>query len=139
MAAMKLFDYLNCIMWTKQDLDFTDPEIEKGYDIFIINRFLSMIELYVLAINMINTTPMPSKKYHYDWLRSILPKAHHKISYMKKSKPEGEEVITAIAKFYEVGKKEADIYTRLLPKAEIEKIIDMFKDGKDGKNFALET
>jgi hypothetical protein len=139
MAAMKLFDYLNCIMWTKENLDFTDPEIEKGYDVFIINRFLSMIEIYVSMINMININPMPSKKHHYEWLRSVLPKAHQKINYIKKGKPEGEEAIAAIARFYEVGKKEATIYTRLLKKEEIEEIINIFKDGKDGKNFALET
>jgi len=139
MAAMKLFDYLNAIMWDKSDLDFNDPEIEKGYDIFIINRFLSMIELYVVMINMINITPLPSKKHHYEWLKSVIPRARKKIEYMKKGKPEIEDAMIAIARYYEVGKKEAELYARLLPKKEIERIIDLFKDGKDGNKSMLEA
>jgi hypothetical protein len=127
---MKLFDYLNEIMWSKSELDFNDCEINKEYNIYIINSFLSMIEIYLPLINMVNMNPMPSKKDHYNFLRFSLPKQRHKIVYIKKTKEDDEETTKLIAEYYEVSIREAKLYKTLMKQDNINNIVNIYKDGK---------
>ena len=55
---MNIFQMLDEICDYKTDLDFDDPEINKAYDIYMINRYLSMVEMLVPVVVLINRPGM---------------------------------------------------------------------------------
>lgn len=126
-----IFDILKEITYTKSDLDFTNSDITNVYDIFMINRWLSMVESYVPVVECCNNSKL-TKKNHYNYLKNLIPKNLTFFKYIKKNVDKSKE-LEAIASFYNCSISKAKEYMKLIPN---EYILDIMKheDGKHGKS-----
>lgn len=136
--ALTLFDILNEICESKKDLDFDDPEIFKIYDIYMINRYLSMIEIFVPIVQCVNYGSV-EKRDHYNFLRNIIPSNRYRFNYIKKDKDEKlETILKCLCKYFEIGMREAKMYMELLKKEHIEELKIKYSYGKNGKKLSIE-
>lgn len=128
---MKLFDYLKAITSQKLELDFNDHEISKEYEPFIINRYVSMCELYIPIANAINRFTVP-KAIHYRFYLNALPKRQVYLEYIKPDKNvDDDTAIDYIAMYFDCGMKEARHYKTILSKDQIKEIIDIYRYGNN--------
>ena len=127
---MELFDYLKALTERNEDLDFDNEEIRKGYQPYMINRFVSMSEVYIPIVNEINKYELP-KNVHFNYLFSILPKRKQFFKYIKKKKDLTIQEKKLIANYFEVGLKEAERYIQLLEESQIKEILEVYRYGQN--------
>lgn len=84
-----LFDYLKSILFTKKDILVKSIEEEKGFDMYMINRWCSMVDKD--SAKIINETTnkfghlLETKGHQYRFLQTILPQyKFRKIDYIKR-------------------------------------------------------
>jgi len=129
---MEIFDHLNNLTAFKKEADFRSDEVKKSYNKYMMNRWISMVEFFVPFVNEINRYDIP-ESVHYDYYLSALPKRKIFFNYIKKKKELDEEEKRYIADYFEIGKKEADIYINILEEDEIQEILNIYKYGKNKK------
>jgi len=127
---MKPFDYLNALTVENKDLDFDNDEIRKDYSPYMINRFVSMSEVFVPIVNEVNRYDLP-KSAHYRYFSSILPKRKMYFKYIAKKKDLSLADKTVIANYFEVGLKDAERYIQILDEKEVNDILEIFRYGKN--------
>ena len=86
---LNIFDYLKGILFTKNSIPGNNVEEEKGFDLFMVNRWCSMSDPDCAKI--INQTTnkfgmmLTSKTDQYNFLKEVLPKyKFKKINYIKR-------------------------------------------------------
>lgn len=100
-----LFDFLNSINYSKEDLLTENPELESDYIPFLVNRGLSMGYDTVMYANEMNLHHHLSKKQQYDFLRVAIPK---KKRYNKWSKKDTlSDDVLLVANYYKYNKEQA--------------------------------
>ncbi len=132
---MKPFDFLKALTETKEQLDFNNEEIKKDYQPYMINRFISMVDIYLPIVNEINKYNVP-KETHFRYFQSIFPKRKQYFKYISKSKDLNQEEKQLIAQYFNVGLKDAERYINLLEEDQIQQILNVYKYGK-GKTAAI--
>ncbi len=125
---MNLFDHLNNLCLNKKEMDPKNDEETKSYNQYIINRFISMNEIYLPLVNEINKYQVP-KDTHQRFFISVLTKRKQWFSYIKKAKEFNIEEKKLIAKYFEIGLKEAEYYISFLEKDQLKEIINLYKAG----------
>jgi hypothetical protein len=125
-----LFYFLKAMTVDKKNLDFSNEEIEKKYDVYMINRYVSMVECFIPLINELNKYNM-SKQSHYNLLKNCLPNQKLYFKYIKKSKDLTLNEKKYIAYYYSVGLNEAELYIKHLSEEEINTILNVYKYGKN--------
>jgi len=127
---INIFSFLNGMTETKEMFDFDNDEIRKEYSQFMINRFVSMTDIFVPVVNQINRFQNIPNHIHYEFFRSFLPKRKQFFKYIKKEKEINNEQKECIKKYYEIGEKELPGYLEILTKEQIEKIVKKYEHGK---------
>lgn len=124
MSKPSLFDYLTNICVDKVGI----TEDDKGYQPYMINRFISMTNIYLPMVNDINMYQVPITA-HYEYYASKLPKRKLYAKYIKKTKTDkkSEDVIERLCKYYEIGLKEAKLYLTILSDEQINDIYDLYE------------
>ena len=130
MDKIDIFYFLKAMTIDKKELDFTNYDIYKNYSIYMINRFVSMVECFIPFINEVNKYTM-TKQSHYNLLKSILPKQKIYFKYMGKKKDLSLRDKKYIATYFEIGLKEAENYINLLSEDIIKEILKMYKYGRN--------
>ena len=126
---MSPFDFLNSINDNKKDL-FEDPQAEKDYNSFLINRGLSYFPDTVLYANEMNRHSDIPKKWQFDFFRLSIPKKKRFSKWHKKDSV--EDVVKLISKHYKYSEKRAyDVLTLLTPD-QIEDIRKQYETGGRG-------
>jgi len=132
MAKKQLFDWLRDITQTKAEFD---EEQESSYSPYMITRFVSMSNLHLNlanAINQVSNGNIP-KKAHYNFYKSVFPKAFHRFNYIKSKKDKNNDrdfSIECISKYYEISPREALIYYNQLTDEQIKFITSKYEHGK---------
>lgn len=125
---MSPFDFVNAINFGKQDL-FEDPQAEKDYVPFLINRALSYFPdtvLYANAMNVNNTAP---KQWQFDFLRNSISKRKRFSKWAKKDSHSAD--VAAVSEFYKYSLEKASEVISLLSDSQLEFIKQqMDKGGK---------
>lgn len=129
---MELFDYLKALTESKEELDFDNDEVRKGYSPYMINKFVSMVEIFIPLVNEINMYEVP-KETHFQYFATTLPKRKQYFKYLKKSKDLSEDDKLLLANHFQIGKKDAEKYIQMLDEKELQEIIDIYAYGKNGK------
>lgn len=114
---MNIFDHLKNIT-TNKGAYLGD----EGWNNWMINRYLSMNQDYVEAVNIIQKNTWIMKgEYLYNLYKDIIPKQYIFLKYIKATnKKEYIDIeVEAIQKYFEVSKKEAKEYIDMLPKEEL--------------------
>jgi hypothetical protein len=123
-----IFGHLKAIAETK-DLDFDNEEVRKDYNKYMINRYISMVDLYLPLVNEINKYDVP-KETHYRYYQTALPKRKQYFKYLNKAKDLSDTDKQLISKYFEVGTNDAETYINILTEDQIQEILDIFKYGK---------
>lgn len=116
---MSPFDFINSITFDKTDL-FQDPQADKDYVPFIINRGLSYFPdtvFYANEVNQHNTIP---KRWQFDFLTHSIPKRKRFSKWTKKES--STELIAAVASYYKYSTRRAAEVIPLLTEQQLEEI-----------------
>ena len=125
---LDLFEHLNNLTNNKVEYDTNNELQTKNYKQFTINRFVSMCDLYLPWVNEINCHKYPDK-IHYQYYLSTLPKRKQFFKYISKEKDDTKESKETVARYFEVGFREAEQYLTILTKDQINEINKKFKGG----------
>lgn len=131
------FVMLKEITLNKSCLDFDDPEINRMYDMFMINRYLSMKEAFLPLVQDFNHSGVP-KNVHYAYFKTVIPKNFYKFNYIKKTQDQDlKKKLKCISRYFEIGLREAKDYLSLLKPEQIKQIVGLYSYGKSGKQTAV--
>lgn len=128
---MNVFDFVNAINFTKQDL-FEDPQAEKTYVPFVVNRSLSYFQDTVLYANTMNMCTNIPKEWQFDFLRHSVPKRKRFSRWTKKDAI--SEDVALIQEYYKYSLKRALEVLPLLTNEQLNEIRScMYKGGNHAK------
>lgn len=110
-----LFDVLNMIDGPRTPWAELSDDYKKAYSQFMINRFVSSIELYVPIVAKLSETKGLTDEQHYFILTNTIdPHRKHWFNYKtyKKEKTEKDQLLLeyAVCREYEIGRREAKMY-----------------------------
>lgn len=116
---MNLFDCLKAISYNKKDLTI-EPDFEKAYDSFLVNRYLSMLPDTVHLGQFMNMFPDIPKRYQFLFLQGAMEKENRFFKYVGKDKKDPN--IKIIMDYYQVGEDKARVILKMLDKKQIKNI-----------------
>tara|TARA_Y100000592_G_scaffold12647_1_gene17767 strand:- start:3158 stop:3571 length:414 start_codon:yes stop_codon:yes gene_type:complete len=119
---MTLFDWLNQILLHKKNWEDFDESEQKTFNTFMINRFLSMSEDFVDAVNICqeHTFQMEDKDV-YNLYKNLIPKQKKFLRYIKGKKDKyPKKLLQFLAEHFQVSQREIIKYMSLLTKQDIE-------------------
>lgn len=119
---LSLFDVLNSLYHSK-DLKFN--EIEKTYNPYMINKFVSMNSDLILVANEMNINPFLSKQVQFDFYTSIIRKKKRYTKYLKADK---EEIIDIIKFYMKCSNEKAKDILRLLSEEQVTELKVRYKN-----------
>ncbi len=127
---MNIFDHLNNITLEKKDF-----KGEEGWNIYMINRYLSMSEGYVEIVNIVQKNVFQrTPEQVYNIYRDIIPKRKIWLQYIKsKSEKFDPELLGYVAQYYECSEREAKQYIPMLKNEQLKDILEGF--GLDKKQI----
>jgi hypothetical protein len=105
------FDFAKSINEKSDNLLHIQPEAEKDYQPFLVNRALSFSSDTVLYANTMNQSPNLDKKLQYDYLFASVRRRKR---YDKWIKREEDDLIPLVSKIYEVSPRKAAEYLSML-------------------------
>lgn len=122
-------EYLGSIQSGSQ-LDFEDPEIEKGYCPFPVNNGLAQHMDTIMLAQEMNKRPFLSKEMQYAFLYHTVVKRKRYGKWAKKIALPNQEDIDLIKEKYCVSEEKAIEYYQLYTITELEELKNtMFKGG----------
>lgn len=131
MANNKLspFDYLNSINLTKKNLmDSPDPQTEKQYVPFVVNRSLSYFNDTVMFANEMNRLHHTPNKMQYDFHLNLIRKRKRFSKWAKKQDATNVELVK---EFYGYSTPKAEEALKLLSADQIAELERrLYKGGK---------
>lgn len=114
-----LFEHINQITFLKKPKyweNLSESDI-KTFNVFMINRFLSMEFSYIDLINTLQqfTVGVLNEKEVYKLYMNLIPKQKVYLKYMKSKSNDivSSEVIDYVAQYFEVSKSEANSYVNI--------------------------
>lgn len=122
-----LFDHLNQITFYKKKnyWDGLEDEDKKTFSSYMINRFLSMESDYVEIVNEVQSLNL-SDEHLEKVYTEIFPKKKIKNKYQKASTKSKNEDVDIISEYYEISKREAELYASIMGADGIEKIKKLY-------------
>ena len=115
---MTPFDFLNAINENKKDL-FVDPQAEKDYTPFMINRGLSFFADTILYANEMNMRVLIPAKWQFDFLKNSISKKKRFSKWHKRDAT--PEQVKLVMKHYKYSEKRAmEALNVMTPKQVIE-------------------
>lgn len=106
-----LFDLLNSINQTKENLLSKDPKLEKDYVPFVVNKCFSYFPETIFHANRMNMHSFLDKKMQYDYYMHSVSK---KKRFSKWIKPEEDEKLELIKEVFGYSDKKAREVSDLL-------------------------
>ena len=123
---MSPFDFVKQINYGKRNLIDENPELERQYKQFIINRALSFNHDTVLYANEMNVKNHVDSKLQFDFfLNTIRPKKR----YGKWLKRENNGILELIKEYYKCSYAKARDYTTLLDDSQLDIIKQRLETG----------
>lgn len=126
MAAYSPFDFLNAINVTKENL-FEDPQAQKDYTPFMVNRGLSYFYDTVHHANMMNIHSGISKAWQFSYLINTIAKKKRFSKWSKADK--ASESIDLVMRYYGYNIDKARVALKILSKEQLKSIKDSFDIG----------
>lgn len=118
MEKLSPFDFLNAINTTKAQL-IVDPETEKQYSAFMVNRGLSYFQDTIFAANEMNKYHQLDSRLQFDFLINIVRKRKR---FSKWFKPEESSLIEVVKEYYGYSNEKARQALTLLSDEQLEKL-----------------
>ena len=122
---MNPFDFLNSINTTKENLIDKDPDNEKVYNAFLVNRSLSYFPETVFMSNEMNRLHHLDARLQYDFLINIVRK---KKRFSKWDKPQSTD-IECIKEYYGYSDSKAKQIIGLLTSEQLQELKNKVNKG----------
>ena len=123
---MELKDWLNSINYSKKNLIDEDPDIEKKYPAYIINRCMSGHLDAIMYANEMNLYHNLSSKLQYDFLLNILRSKKRFSPWVKKEELKN---LDYVKRYYGYSDEKAKQVLPLLSKKELTFIQEKLERG----------
>lgn len=130
MTRLKLFDHIKNLTVHKRDFERKNDEHTKSYNKYMINRFISMVDVYVPFVNEINKYDVP-KDVHHMFYKALLPRKQTFFKYIKSNKEISDIEKECLCEYYECTENELKHHLDILTKEQIKSIVDLYKRVKD--------
>ena len=133
---MNPFDHIKNLHTKQRSWDDFNDEEKKSFNIFIINKALSMNPNYLDIVNMVQryTNNMLNPKEVFNLYFNLLPNKFRFYKWIKGTKDKNKEKHQILAQHFKCSSREAKDYMELLDKKEINKILKLNKnDNKTSK------
>ena len=125
--SYELKDYLNSINLSKENLmDGDDPEWEKKYSPYIINKCLAPFNDTIMLVNEINMRHHLDKKLQYDFLLNSIRSKKRYAPWVKASKLKDLEYVK---EYYGYTDEKAKTALSILNNSQIKAIKDSLNKG----------
>ena len=125
--SYELKDYLNSINLSKENLmDGDDPEWEKKYSPYIINKCLAPFNDTIMLVNEINMRHHLDKKLQYDFLLNSIRSKKRYAPWVKASKLKDLEYVK---EYYGYSDEKAKTALSILNDSQIKAIKDSLNKG----------
>ena len=123
---MELKDWLNSINYSKKNLIDEDPDVEKKYPAYIINRCMSGHLDAIMYANEMNLYHNLSPKLQYDFLLNILRSKKRFSPWVKKEELQN---LDYVKRYYGYSNEKAKQVLPLLSKKELTFIQEKLERG----------
>jgi hypothetical protein len=123
---MTPFDFVKEIQYGKNDL-MGDPQSEKEYVPFVVNKALSYELDCLMAANEMNQRHHLDKKLQFGYLLNII--RARKRPFHKWIKPETSDAIDAIKTFFDCSTRKAQEHLRILSDDQVTEVIQRTQKG----------
>ena len=135
---MNPFDHIKNLHTKQRSWDDFNDEEKKSFNIFIINKALSMNPNYLSIVNMVQryTNNLLDPKEVFNLYFNLLPNKFRFYKWIKGTKDKNKEKYQILAQHFKCSSREAKDYIELLNKKEINKILKLYKDGTSKKTLS---
>ena len=123
---MNPFEFLNYINETKKDVITAEPDLEKDYSPFMVNRGLSYFHDTVMWANEMNQNHQIPKKWQFHFLLNSIPK---KKRFSKWHKRTEEKSLQLVMEFYNYSSEKAKQALSVLTDEQLKTIEEKLKTG----------
>lgn len=123
---MNPFEFLNCINETKKDVIAEEPDLEKEYSPFMVNRGLSYFYDSVLWANAMNQNHQIPKKWQFQFLLNSIPR---KKRFSKWHKRTEDKSLKLVMEFYNYSSDKAKQALSVLTDEQLKTIEEKLKTG----------
>ena len=132
---MNPFDHIKNLHTKKRIWDNFNDEEKKSFNIYIINKALSMNPSYLNIVNMVQkyTNNMLAPKEVFNLYYNLLPNKFRFYKWIKGTKDKNKEKYQILAEHFKCSSREIKDYIKLLDKKQINKILKLYKDGTSKK------
>ena len=132
---MNPFDHIKNLHTKKRIWDNFNDEEKKSFNIYIINKALSMNPSYLNIVNMVQkyTNNMLEPKEVFNLYYDLLPNKFRFYKWIKGTKDKNKEKYQILAEHFKCSSREIRDYIKLLDKKQINKILKLYKDGTSKK------
>ena len=127
---MNPFDHIKNLHTKQRSWDDFNDEEKKSFNIFIINKALSMNPNYLDIVNMVQryTNNMLNPKEVFNLYFNLLPNKFRFYKWIKGTKDKNKEKYQILAQHFKCSSREAKDYMELLDKKEVNKILKLYKN-----------
>ena len=132
---MNPFDHIKNLHTKKRTWDNFNDEEKKSFNIYIINKALSMNPNYLNIVNMVQkyTNNMLEPKEVFNLYYNLLPNKFRFYKWIKGTKDKNKEKYQILAEHFKCSSRETKDYIKLLDKKQINNILKLYKDGTSKK------
>ena len=127
---MNPFDHIKNLHTKQRSWDDFNDEEKKSFNIFIINKALSMNPNYLSIVNMVQryTNNLLDPKEVFNLYFNLLPNKFRFYKWIKGTKDKNKEKYQILAQHFKCSSREAKDYMELLDKKEVNKILKLYKN-----------
>ena len=121
---MTIFDWLKEITLKKTPWGNFSEKDRESFNVFMINRYLSMSQDYIELVNLVQKIPLTEKQKFYTIYCQMIPKKNVFLKYTKsntKTKP--KEIVEYVANYFECSLGEADHYIGIIREPGVRNIL----------------
>ena len=132
---MNPFDHIKNLHTKKRIWDNFNDEEKKSFNIYIINKALSMNPSYLNIVNMVQkyTNNMLEPKEVFNLYYDLLPNKFRFYKWIKGTKDKNKEKYQILAEHFKCSSREIKDYIKLLDKKQINNILKLYKDDTSKK------
>ena len=138
---MNLFSWINELFVGKRNWDTFSDTDKKKFSPFMVNRYLSMNDDFLSFVNYFQkyTIEIMPRKSVYQFYCKLLPKKKTYLKYLTGNKYKIDDTVAeCLIKYFEVSKKQALEYYRLMDKKDLKLLLKKFgKSDKEIKNMGI--
>ena len=132
MPSLNIFQIVERLTNLKQPINFNDEDEAKSYDVYMIDKALSMCEVLIPIVAKVVKMNLP-KEVHAAYYLEVLPKRSFALNWIKADKDLTYEEKMYIANYYNCSFRKAEEYLKILTDDQIKDILKNYKYGVNKK------